>query len=79
MARGRLQHMRAMARNDILIPLEIEPAELPKRGKLAAFVPITIAVLGVAAVLLGGISARDHQVAARQAVDPVITGSIHPQ
>ncbi len=68
-----------MARTDILLRLEIEPvAELPKRGRLAAFVPITIAVLGVAAILLGGISARDHIVAADQAIDPVITGSVHP-
>lgn len=68
-----------MARNDILIPLEIEPVtELPKRSRLAAFVPIVIAVLGVAAILFGGISARDHDVAARQAIDPITTGSIHP-
>jgi hypothetical protein len=68
-----------MARNDILIPLEIEPAaDVPRRSKLAAFVPITLALMGIAAVLLGGISARNHDSAARDAVDPITTGSIEP-
>jgi hypothetical protein len=66
-----------MARNDILIPLEIEPvAHVPPRGRLAAFVPIAVAVVGVIAVLIGGVSARNADLAARQAVDPVMTGSV---
>jgi hypothetical protein len=66
-----------MARNDILIPLEIEPiAEVPPRSRLAAVVPIAVAIVGVVAVLIGGVSARHGDVAARQGVDPVVTGSV---
>jgi hypothetical protein len=66
-----------MARNDILIPLEIEPiAHVPPRSRLAAFVPIAVAIVGVAAVLIGGVSARHGDMAARQGVDPVVTGSV---
>jgi hypothetical protein len=45
-------------RSDILIPIEIEPIETrPEGGKLAAFVPIALALISVAAILAGGISA----------------------
>ncbi|MCB1503025.1 MAG: hypothetical protein KDK07_25150 [Bauldia sp.] len=63
-------------RDDILI----EPAtpaaagDRPLRVRLAAFVPITIAVLGVAAILLGGISAR-HEVA-DAGIDTIVTGTV---
>jgi hypothetical protein len=68
-----------MARNDILIPLEIDPiAEVPPRSRLAALVPIAVAVVGVIAILIGGVSARHADYAARQAVDPVVTGSVTP-
>jgi hypothetical protein len=66
-----------MARNDILIPLEIEPiTHVPPRSRLAAFVPIAVAIVGVIAVLAGGVSARHAEYAARQAVDPITTGSV---
>ncbi|MBN8997128.1 MAG: hypothetical protein J0H94_18075 [Rhizobiales bacterium] len=68
-----------MARNDILIPLEIEPmAEMPPRSRFAALVPITVALVGVLAVLIGGVSARNADYAARHAIDPVMTGSVTP-
>jgi hypothetical protein len=66
-------------RNDILIPLEIEPIEIrPEGSRLAAFVPITLALIGIGAILAGGISAKHHELAGRQTVDPIETGSIAP-
>jgi len=71
--------MASKYRNDILIPLEIEPIETrPEESKLAAFVPIVLALIGVAAILAGGISAKSHEVAGRPAVDMIETGSIAP-
>jgi hypothetical protein len=71
--------MASKFRNDILIPLEIEPIETrPEPGRLTAFIPITLAVVGVAAILAGGISARHHEVADRAAIDMIETGSIAP-
>ena len=64
-------------RNDILIPLEIEPLETrPQGNKLAAFIPIVLALIGVGAILAGGISARNHEIANRVIVDPIQTGSV---
>lgn len=71
--------MASKFRNDILIPLEIEPLEVrPEGNKLAAFVPIVLALIGVAAILAGGITAKSHEVAGRPAVDTIETGSIAP-
>ena len=71
--------MASKFRNDILIPLEIEPIEThPKGSRLAAFVPIVLALIGVAAILAGGITAKSHEVAGRPAVDMIETGSIAP-
>lgn len=65
-----------MASHDIILP----PAAIAggiSRSKLAAFVPITLALVGVGAVLLGGVSARhDDNVAALRSIDPMTTGSI---
>ena len=66
-----------MASNDILLPSAGEkPAQGPSR--FAAFVPITLALLGVGAILLGGVSARtsDTATAALTTVDPIVTDSI---
>ena len=71
--------MASKFRNDILIPLEIEPIEIrPEGGKLAAFIPIALALIGVAAILVGGISAKNREVAGRPAIDTMVTGSIAP-
>ena len=65
-------------RNDILI----EPAspaldiDLPLGAKLAAFLPITVAIAGVIAVLVGGISARHDVTAEIPAIDSIATGSV---
>jgi hypothetical protein len=66
-----------MASHDIILP----PAALApgiSRSKLAAFVPITLAILGVGAVLLGGVSARsnDASTASLRPIDPMTTGAI---
>jgi hypothetical protein len=71
--------MASKFRNDILIPLEIEPIETrPEGSKFAAFVPILLALIGVAAILAGGISAKSREVAGRPAIDTIETGSIAP-
>jgi hypothetical protein len=61
--------------DDILLPAGNEVRS--RRSTLVAFVPIVVALAGVAAVLVGGVSARDV-IAAEDAVavDPVVTGSI---
>ena len=66
-----------------------DDAILPPTGALdtqsprlnpAAFVPITLAVAGVLAILIGGISARDTAcpIDKGSQIDPVVTGSIQP-
>ena len=62
-------------RENILVPATAPEAEPTLRMKLAAFVPLTIAIIGVAAILLGGVSAR-HDTAALPVVDSIATGSI---
>ncbi len=66
--------------SDILLPREAWSAAV-QRSRLAAFVPILLALLGVAGVLLGGISAGPS--VANQAttapIDPVTTGSVVSQ
>jgi len=63
-------------RDDVLVPAPAPEVETTLRMKLAAFVPLTLALLGVAAILLGGISARHEETAAVPAVDTMATGSI---
>ena len=71
--------MASKFRNDILVPLEIEPIETPREAsKLTAFIPIALALVGVAAILAGGISAKSREVASQAAVDTLATGSIGP-
>jgi hypothetical protein len=66
-------------RHDILLPATIDPTDMkPLRTRLAAFVPITLAIIGISAILFGGVSARHHEVAEQtQAIDPITTGSIN--
>ncbi|MEJ0013869.1 MAG: hypothetical protein WDM94_14925 [Bauldia sp.] len=65
-----------MASHDIILPPGTIAGGIG-RSKLAAFVPITLAVLGVGAVLFGGVSARhDDNVAGLHQVDPMTTGAI---
>jgi hypothetical protein len=64
-----------MTSTDILLP---EASAGVSRTKLAAILPITVAAVGVAFILLGGVNARgtSAEVAARADIDPIITGSI---
>jgi hypothetical protein len=65
-------------RDDILVEpaLPVLDTDLPLGARLAAFLPITVAIAGVIAVLVGGLSAR-HDVAAEvPAIDSIATGSI---
>jgi hypothetical protein len=65
-----------MASHDIILPPGTIAGGI-SRSKLAAFVPITLALLGVGAVMLGGVSARhDDNVASLRQIDPMTTGSI---
>ena len=65
-------------RNDILV----EPTsptldtDLPLGAKLAAFLPITVAIVGVIAVLVGSVSARHEVTGEVPAIDSIATGSI---
>jgi len=64
-------------RDDVLVPAPTpDPGTTTLRMKLAAFVPLTIALLGIAAILVGGISARHQDTAAAPAIDGITTGSI---
>jgi hypothetical protein len=62
--------------DDILISITTDPAAgRPKQSRMIAFVPITVALIGVAIVLVGGVSARNYEAAAR-AIDLIMTGSV---
>lgn len=58
--------------SDILLPRAAWGEGLT-RTRLAAFVPITVALVGVAAILSGGLTARTNPAAA---IDPMVTASI---
>jgi hypothetical protein len=65
-----------MSSHDIILPPAALPADVAQ-SKFAAFVPIALALVGVAAIILGGVSARtDGAVASVSPVDTVVTGSI---
>jgi len=64
-----------MSAQEIILP----PAATAgiSRTRMAAFVPLALALVGVAAVLFGGVSARTTSVAAAGAgIDPMVTGSV---
>ena len=64
-----------MSSTDILVPTA---AAGVSRTKLAAVLPILVALGGVAFILLGGVNARGSsaETAATAVIDPIITGSI---
>lgn len=65
-----------MTSHDIILPPAAGATGIP-RSKLAAFVPITLALFGIGAILFGGISARNESaVASVSVIDPVNTGSV---
>jgi hypothetical protein len=61
---------------DILLPSD-EEATPPVKIRVAAFVPIALAILGVAAIMLGRVTVAE--VAASEApkgVDPIFIGTV---
>jgi hypothetical protein len=66
-----------MSSSDIVLPQASGVSSI-SRSRLAAFVPIALALAGVAAILVGGISVRSSsaETAAAANIDPVVTGSI---
>jgi hypothetical protein len=65
-----------MAKNfsdDILVPSG-STEETP--SKLAAFIPITVAIAGVVAILLGGITAQNTVNVGSDGIDTTVTGSV---
>ena len=60
--------------DDILIPSGAADQRAPFRP-FAAFIPISLAIAGVAAILFGGITAQ-NTVIGPAGIDPVVTGSV---
>ena len=65
--------------DDAMLPPRNEADTRPAL-RPAVFLPIAIVFIGVAAILLGGLPARDPATAigTADAVDPVMTGSVQP-
>lgn len=65
-----------MSSIDILLP-EAAAARV-SRTKLVAILPISLALVGVAFIMMGGVNARSSsvEVAAAAGIDPIVTGSI---
>jgi hypothetical protein len=62
--------------SDILLPRSAWGTAIT-RSRLAAFVPIAVALIGIAVILFGGISAgTDTASTSITEVDPIMTGSV---
>ena len=72
--------MASVLPDDILLPTATGSVDLrPSRSRITAFVPIIIAVIGVAAILVGRVTVHDvAESGVVDGVDPVITGSVKP-
>jgi len=64
--------------DDAILPPEAGDESRSARLSLGAFVPIIIALTGIAAILVGGLTAREGTTTIGKAeiTDPVITGSV---
>jgi hypothetical protein len=62
--------------DDAILPPTGEADPRPARLRPAVFMPIAIALAGVAAILLGGLTARGPAIGTADGVDPVVTGSV---
>jgi len=66
-----------MASTDVLLHHIESKSGSVSRTRLVAFVPITLAVAGVIAILAGGVNATPATVTAKSLeIDPITTGSI---
>ena len=64
--------------NDVIVALS-KSGEARELSDLLAYAKrFDIPLIGVTAVLIGGVSARNADFAARHAIDPVMTGSVTP-
>jgi hypothetical protein len=65
-------------RDDILIEpaSPVGDANRPLGARFAAFIPITVAIVGLGMILIGGVSARHDVTAEVPAIDSIATGSI---
>ncbi len=70
--------MALQSSDDTILPFSRRFAAGQATGRVAAYLPITIALIGVVAILFGGLKAHDPAVAAARGdrLDPVITGSV---
>ena len=72
-------------REDLTLPFIIEADDSgPRRTPIVAFVPIALALAGIALILFGGLTARDKNTIIGDAIaagkiDPIVTGSIAPR
>ncbi len=62
--------------DDAILPPTGEADTRSARLRPAVFVPIAIALIGVATILLGGLTARGPAISTADGVDPIVTGSI---
>ncbi len=67
-----------LGRTILLRPDEDSAEQRPAGAQAVAFLPISVAIFGVAVILLGGLSLSTTSVAKKQAIDPIATGSIAP-
>jgi hypothetical protein len=66
-------------RDDLTLPLVAESTGSDsRRTPIAAFVPIAVALIGLALIMFGGATARDpaSAIGAAKQVDPIATGAI---
>ena len=62
--------------DDAILPPTGEADTRSARLRPAVFVPIAIALIGVAAILFGGLTASGPAISKADGVDPVVTGSV---
>ncbi|WP_139167747.1 hypothetical protein [Bauldia litoralis] len=65
-----------LGRTILLMPDDETRPESPAHLRAAAYLPISVALFGVAVILLGGLSVTATEVVETPAIDPIATGSI---
>ena len=69
--------------DDLLLPPDTAPAPTPVRpARMLAFVPIAVALAGVGAILVGGLTVHGGATAVTRSgtvTDPITTASIPPK
>ena len=65
-----------LGRTILLLPENEMAAERPAHIQAAAYLPISVALFGIAVILIGGLSVSTPSVAKKHDLDPIATGSI---